>query len=85
MAEKEAVIANLNSVPLLNLIRQQEEVGEEKKERRGFCRSEKRGEMSTGGKRKEFFFLPQKFVKENGTEQAVNRKTVKHTVWFPAL
>lgn len=40
--------------------------------------------MSTGGKRKEVF-LPQKFVKENGTEQAVNRKTVKHTVWFPAL
>lgn len=37
MAEKEAVIANLNSVPLLNLIRQQEEVGEEKKERRGFA------------------------------------------------
>lgn len=37
MAEKEAVIANLNSVPLLNLIRQQEEVGEEKEERRGFA------------------------------------------------
>lgn len=79
MAEKEAVIANLNSVPLLNLIRQQEEVGEEKKERRGLQICE------TRGKRKEFFFLPQKFVKENGTEQAVNRKTVKHTVWFPAL
>lgn len=49
MAEKEAVIANLNSVPLLNLIRQQEEVGEEKKERRGLQICE------TRGKRKEFF------------------------------
>lgn len=55
MAEKEAVIANLNSVPLLNLIRQQEEVGEEKKERRGFADLRNEGKCQREEKEKSFF------------------------------
>lgn len=82
MAEREAAIAKWNSVPLLNLIRQQGRRTRKKEEGGEFaqsCHRICRLRRNVSG-RKEIFFPPHKFVKENGKEHAADRKTVSFIV-----